>query len=74
MPKCTNCNDEGWVCENHRNVPWKDGTATCCSDEGKEYGCGAGAPCRLCNPCDDKTPPRMPHGTRVDFDKDGYRH
>lgn len=40
---CFRCRDEGWVCENHPNSPWLEGTATCC-----EGGCGAGMPC-VCN-------------------------
>lgn len=38
MTNCTNCNDEGWVCENHETLAWP----TSCE-------CGAGAPCPVCN-------------------------
>lgn len=37
---CPNCEGEGWVCENHSNVPWNEGYPPCCG--------GAGAPCE-CN-------------------------
>ena len=74
MPICTNCNDEGWVCENHPTVPWQCGNATCCSDDGNEWGCGAGAPCKSCNPCDENKPPRDVPGFVVVRDIDGYRH
>ena len=43
---CANCDGEGWVCENHPEVPWLDGDG-CCG--------GAGAPCS-CNP-DGEFPP-----------------
>ncbi len=36
---CTNCNGEGWVCENHLTKPWGGGF-DCCG--------GAGAPCPCC--------------------------
>ena len=76
MPTCLNCNDEGWVCENHPSSPWMGGDATCCKDEdpGREWGCGAGAPCKVCNPSDRDNMPRNPAGFRVVCDKDGYRH
>lgn len=38
--KCANCDGEGWVCEDHPEVPWQDGDG-CCG--------GAGSPC-ACNP------------------------
>jgi len=63
MATCTNCNDQGWVCENHRDVPWDDGNATCCAKAGSKWGCGAGAPCRKCNASEGPDdPPRMPPG------------
>ena len=37
---CANCDGEGWVCEDHSEVPWLDGDG-CCG--------GAGMPC-VCNP------------------------
>ncbi len=37
---CANCNGEGWVCENHPEIPWNGGYQTCCG--------GAGMPC-ACN-------------------------
>ncbi len=39
-PKCKVCFGEGWVCENHPYMAWKNGEAGCCG--------GAGAPCK-CN-------------------------
>lgn len=39
MP-CTNCDGTKWVCENHPEVPWRDGEG-CCG--------GAGMPC-VCSP------------------------
>lgn len=39
-PQCANCDGEGWVCENHPEVPWGEGEG-CCG--------GAGQPCS-CNP------------------------
>ena len=38
--RCANCDGEGWVCEDHPEVPWMDGDG-CCG--------GAGQPCS-CNP------------------------
>lgn len=64
--KCANCNSSGWVCEDHSNMPWGDGDG-CCG--------GAGSPCTICNPCDDKTPPRMVAGSKTVWDiTDGWRH
>lgn len=37
---CANCDGEGWVCEDHPEVPWGSGDG-CCG--------GAGMPC-ICNP------------------------
>ena len=81
MTGCKNCNDEGWVCENHPHVPWEGGAATCCADDPPddnpnwpEWKCGAGAPCPVCNPCDKDNWPRMPPETKIVYDKDGYRH
>ena len=41
---CANCDGGGWVCENHEDHPW-DGT----SSRYDVCGCGAGAPCPVCN-------------------------
>ena len=41
---CRNCEGTGWVCENHRDVPWGGHLA---SEQSCE--CGAGAPCPVCN-------------------------
>lgn len=63
--KCTNCEDRGWVCEGHDNVPWGD--RRCCGAPGK--------PCKLCNNSDgEHDPPRDIKGLRVALDKDGWRH
>jgi hypothetical protein len=47
--QCEICKGEGWVCENHREIAWGGGNATCCKNEGKKFDCGAGEPCK-CNP------------------------
>ncbi len=39
-PLCANCGGEGWVCEDHPEVPWLGGDG-CCG--------AAGMPCE-CNP------------------------
>lgn len=41
---CANCDNQGWVCENHPEVPWNDGEG-CCG--------GAGMPCK----CNTSNPP-----------------
>lgn len=63
MPKCSNCKDQLWVCENHPNTPWNDGEG-CCG--------GAGSPCQMCNTGDVPSAPPCfkPVATR---DK-GYIH
>lgn len=66
QPDCPTCDNSGWVCENHPDVPWDDGDADCCG--------GAGMPCRDCNPCDAQTPPRLPAGSRVIWTKDDRLH
>jgi hypothetical protein len=48
--KCPQCEDTGWVCEDHPDTPW-DGDHAC--------SCGAaGMPCPRCNPSDLDHPPR----------------
>lgn len=42
---CRNCDGGNWVCENHADHPW-DGT----SNREDACGCGAGAPCPVCQP------------------------
>ena len=64
--KCAVCEDTGWVCENHADAPWDGPRACTCG--------GAGMPCPKCNLCDLENPPRPPAGTRIDFDKKGWRH
>jgi hypothetical protein len=63
--KCNQCEDCGWVCENHPDQPWQ-GTPAC--------PCGApGAPCPACNAANDGNAPRMPGGFKTEVDKDGWR-
>jgi len=51
---CPICHGEGWVCENHPKIAWKDGDG--CQ-------CGApGAPCE-CNPC-----ALIPQGAEILFE------
>lgn len=45
--KCTICQGEGWVCENHPQEAWNEGNPKCCG--------GAGQPC-ACNPEADMPP------------------
>jgi hypothetical protein len=49
---CANCDDRGWVCENHQDRPWDDPRACTCG--------GAGAPCPACSVTDEGKVPRMP--------------
>jgi hypothetical protein len=64
MEKCKNCDDGGWVCENHPDKPWRDGEG-CCG--------GAGMPCPVCNDAKPPQFPRMPEGSQVIWTaKDGY--
>lgn len=58
---CPNCGGERWVCENHPDKAW--------NAQGCE--CGAGMPCRICNPCTREIPPAMPPGFRDDLDGEG---
>jgi hypothetical protein len=68
--KCKVCDDTGWVCENHRNLPWKG-----FSNRQDACDCGAGAPCEWCNPCDADNPPDMSRtDLKVTADKNGRRH
>jgi hypothetical protein len=61
---CLNCAGQGWVCEDHASFPWSDGDG-CCG--------AAGAPCPICNPCDETNPPRMPTDTTIIWDRErGY--
>lgn len=55
IPKCGNCFDVGWVCENHPYCPW---------DRTKPRGCecGAGIPCPVCNLADADNPARPSTG------------
>lgn len=42
--RCANCEGAGWVCENHPDKPWEGLSAKVGA-----CGCGAGAPCPVCN-------------------------
>lgn len=44
MKPCEVCDDTGWVCENHRDVPWGG-----VSSRADACECGAGAACDVCN-------------------------
>ena len=55
---CVNCDDLGWVCENHPSLPWDGPRACACG--------GAGAPCPACNVTGKGEVPRMPEGLRVE--------
>lgn len=58
MAVCQKCDNSRWVCEDHPNLPW-DGS----SDAPNACDCGgAGAPCLVCNPCDEEHAPQMPPG------------
>lgn len=49
MERCAYCDDTGWVCEDHADLPW-DGV----SSRFDACSCGgAGAPCARCNPAGD---------------------
>lgn len=70
MVKCENCQDEGWVCENHTDRPWNGANA---HEGGCE--CGAGMPCEECNSSDYDNLPRPSPGTKTIWDyKNGWRH
>jgi len=63
MMICNNCNNSGWVCEEHPNKPWEQGKVTCCS--------GAGMPCEWCN---NEEEPRDLAGMKIKLNKDGWRN
>lgn len=65
-PKCANCLDVGWVCENHQHSPWDRRIPSGCE-------CGCGVPCTACN-LSGIDAPRLPAGFKADVDKDGHRH
>ncbi len=63
---CTLCEDSGWVCEAHPQMPW-EGPDAC--------KCGApGMPCPWCNKPAVGKEPRLPDGFKTEVDKDGWRH
>jgi hypothetical protein len=65
--KCPQCEDCGWVCEEHPGRSWGDSPHAC--------QCGAaGMPCPLCNKPAPGGAPRMPEGFRTELDKKGWRH
>ena len=63
--KCEICDGDGWVCENHPNLPWEDADSPRACDCG-----GAGSPCHNCNT---ERPPRM-NGTVIFDIEHGWRH
>lgn len=66
--ECSNCKGMGWVCENHNDRPWDESMAGGCE-------CGAGEPCKVCNPCDRENPPRPIAGTVEIWHRDkGWVH
>jgi hypothetical protein len=63
---CPQCEDGGWVCEEHPGRPWQ-GEHACT--------CGApGMPCPRCNTPAEGQTPRMPDGFQTEFDKEGWRN
>ena len=58
MPKCKTCDDTEWVCESHPERPWDRRNPRGCE-------CGAGAPCRDCNPLHHEHPSQM----KIDADE-----
>jgi hypothetical protein len=63
--KCAQCEDCGWVCEDHPDRPWEGSHA--CS------GGGVGAPCPACNVPHEGAAARMPTGFKTEVAKDGWR-
>lgn len=59
MAICDNCNDEFWVCESHQDKSWNE----------KGCMCDAGMPCPICNPSNEFSPPKMPPGMEVVWDR-----
>jgi hypothetical protein len=67
MIKCLQCEDAGWVCEDHPGRVWGIGLRAC--------NCGAaGMPCPRCNRPTEGEQPRIPDGFKTRFDKDGWRN
>lgn len=65
--ECERCRDQGWVCENHTFTPWGDGDGCFCS--------APGSPCPDCNKSTGRDdPPRMPPGTKIIYDRNGWHH
>lgn len=64
---CIRCEDIGWVCENHPDLPAESEHACPCG--------GAGMPCPACNAAGDMGDiPRLPKGFKTMLDKRGWRH
>jgi len=61
---CPVCEDVGWVCENHRDTPWREPRK---GERGCE--CGAGDPCPACNSLSGERP-RMEEGFTPHRDRD----
>ena len=66
---CLNCDNTGWVCEEHPDRPWRGN-----SQRADACDCGAGMPYE-CNPCGgiDESATLSPIA-RVMLDKNGPRH
>jgi hypothetical protein len=59
---CLQCDDEGWVCENHPDQPFAGPHACRCG--------GAGMPCPKCNPSSgEDDPPRLPRGFKPEEER-----
>ena len=41
---CANCDDEGWVCENHPEIPFFGGDKKCCGGAGMPCSCNTANP------------------------------
>lgn len=66
QPLCKRCDSTGWVCENHNDRPWGEG-----SDADNACSCGAGEPCPDCNtPPDDGSAPRFLAGSHLLWDRE----
>jgi hypothetical protein len=60
--KCTRCDDQRWVCENHPDRPAFGPTACPCG--------GAGAPCPDCNPAGPLDQPELPPDFEIEREEE----